>query len=166
VRARHAGTWSARELHERLGNWVARGQSLGELVNPAGLRFAAVVSQEQARALFAREPGGAELRLAGQSGEVLVPRQIVLVPYQRERLASPALGWQAGGTVPVRPDDPEGLRAVESFYELQAVFDADAARVTALHGMTGWLRVPLPPASLFEQGERALRQLLQKRYAL
>jgi hypothetical protein len=32
--------------------------------------------------------------------------------------------------------------------------------------MTGWLRVPLPPASLFEQGERALRQLLQKRYAL
>ena len=34
------------------------------------------------------------------------------------------------------------------------------------HGMTGWLRVPMPPSSLFEQGARALRQLLQKRYAL
>jgi putative peptide zinc metalloprotease protein len=166
VRARHAGTWSARELHERLGNWVGRGQALGELVNPAGLRFAAVVSQEQARELFARDPGGAELRLSGQAGEVLVPRQVVLLPYQRERLASAALGWHAGGTVPVRPDDPEGLRALESFYELQVAFDADASRVTALHGMTGWLRVPLPPSSLFEQGERALRQLLQKRYAL
>ncbi len=166
VRARHAGTWAARDLHERLGNWVSRGQALGELSNPAGLRFSAVVSQEQAQALFEHPLAGAELRLAGQAGQVLVPRELVLVPYQRDRLASPALGWQAGGTVPVRPDDPEGLRAMESFYELQAVFDADAARVTALHGMTGWLRVPLPPRSLLEQGERALRQLLQKRYAL
>jgi hypothetical protein len=58
------------------------------------------------------------------------------------------------------------LRAIDSFYELQALLDVDDARVTALHGMTGWLRVPLPPSSLLEQGVRALRQLLQKRYAL
>ena len=166
VRARHAGTWSASTLHERQGNWVPRGQLLGVLANPGSLHFSAVVSQEQADALFAQPLHGAELRLNGQSGQTLLPRELVLVPYQRERLASPSLGWHAGGTVPVRPDDPEGLRAIDSFYELQAVLDADDARVTALHGMTGWLRVPMPPRSLFEQGVRALRQLLQKRYAL
>jgi putative peptide zinc metalloprotease protein len=136
------------------------------LANPGSLHFSAVVSQEQADALFAQPLHGAELRLNGQSGQTLVPRELVLVPYQRDRLVSPSLGWQAGGTVPVRPDDPEGLRAVDSFYELQAVLETDDTRVTALHGMTGWLRVPLPPRSLFEQGVRALRQLLQKRYAL
>ena len=166
VRARHAGVWSAQGLHERLGNWVPRGQALGELVNPGGLRFAAVVSQEQADRLFRRDLSGAELRLGGQAGQVLVPQRLLLVPYERDRLVSPALGWQAGGAVAVRPDDPQGLTTVDTFYELQASFDAQGQDVVALHGMTGWLRVPLPPATLWEQAERTLRQLVQKRYAL
>ncbi len=166
VRARHAGTWTAETLHERLHNWLPRGAVLGDVSNPTLLRFSAVVSQEQARELFDRTLAGAELRLPGQMAEVVRPRQIVLLPYQRERLPSSALGWTAGGSVAVRPDDPEGVHTVDSFYELQAVFDAEAGRLTALHGMTGWLRVPLPPRTLLEQGQRALQQLLQKRYAL
>jgi putative peptide zinc metalloprotease protein len=166
VRARHAGSWSSDELHQRVGNWLARGQQLGELVNPIGLRFSAVVSQEQARALFERPLDGAELRLAGQSDRTLVPRQLLLLPYQQDRLASPALGWSAGGSVPVKPDDPEGTRSLESFFELQAIFDLEGSDVAAWHGMTGWLRVPLPAMTLLEHAERALRQLLQKRYAL
>jgi putative peptide zinc metalloprotease protein len=166
VRARHAGVWSAQGLHERLDNWVPRGQALGELVNPGGLRFAAVVSQEQADRLFRRDLSGAELRLGGQAGQVLVPQRLLLLPYERDRLVSPALGWQAGGAVAVRPDDPQGLTTVDTFYELQASFGVQGQDVVALHGMTGWLRVPLPPATLWEQAERALRQLVQKRYAL
>jgi hypothetical protein len=38
--------------------------------------------------------------------------------------------------------------------------------VVALHGMTGWLRVPLPPSTPLEQAQRALRQLVQKRYGM
>jgi hypothetical protein len=68
--------------------------------------------------------------------------------------------------VPVRPDDPQGLTTVDTYYELQASFAVPGVDVVALHGMTGWLRVPLPPATLWEQAERALRQLVQKRYAL
>jgi putative peptide zinc metalloprotease protein len=166
VRARHAGIWSAQGLHERLGNWVPRGQTIGELVNPTGLRFAAMVSQEQADRLFRRDLSGAELRLGGQAAQVLVPERLLLVPYERDRLVSPALGWQGGGSVPVRPDDPQGLATVDTYYELQASLAVPGADVVALHGMTGWLRVPLPPATLWEQAERALRQLVQKRYAL
>jgi len=170
VRAAHAGTWLAEDLHQRRNNWLARGQALGELVNPEGLRFSAVVSQEQADALFARlgqgQAGGAELRLRGQADRVLQPSRLLLLPYQSERLVSPALGWQGGGAVAVRPDDPQGLQALEPYFELQAPFDAAAGSALALQGMTGWLRVPLPARPLAAQAGEALRQLLQKRYQL
>jgi putative peptide zinc metalloprotease protein len=166
IRARHDGVWSASGLHERLGNWVPRGQVLGDLVGSIGLRFSAAVSQEQADQLFRRDLSAAELRLGGQAGQILVPEGLLLVPYERDRLISQALGWQSGGTVPVRPDDPQGLSTVDTYYELQASFSTSGRDVLALHGMTGWVRVPLPPATLWEQASRALRQLLQKRYSL
>lgn len=166
VRAPHAGTWVAPTLHEQHHNWVPRGQLLGELSNAAGLRFSAVVSQEQAQALFAQRLDGAALRLNGQAGELIVPRQLVLLPFQRDRLQSAALGWHAGGTVAVKPDDPEGVQTLDSYYELQALFEVGDRPMVALHGMTGWLRVPLPPQPLLSQWARALQQLLQKRYRL
>lgn len=166
IRARHAGIWVADGLHERLHSWLPRGEAVGELSNPSGLRFSAIVSQEQANELFAQPLSGTELRINGQAAEVLRASRIVLLPYHRDRLPSQALGWHAGGVIPVKPDDPDGLQAIDSYYELQAVFDVADQRVTAMHGMTGWIRAPLPPASLFEQGRRALYQLLQKRYRL
>jgi putative peptide zinc metalloprotease protein len=166
VRARHAGTWTAAALHERVGNWVPRGQTLGEIVSPGGLRFSAVVSQEQADRLFRHDLAGAQLRLGGQAAQALTVQRLVLVPFERDRLASPALGWHAGGSVPVRPDDPQGLTPVDTFFELQASFATEGGGVVALHGMTGWLRVPLPPSTPLEQAQRALRQLVQKRYGM
>jgi putative peptide zinc metalloprotease protein len=166
IRATHAGAWSAERLHERLGNWIARGQTLGELVNPDTLRFTAVVSQEQADRLFDRDLADTQLRLEGQPQRALIPASLRLVPYERDRLVSASLGWLAGGAVPVRPDDPQGLATVDSYFELQASFSAREAGLLALHGMTGWLRVPLPASTLAEQAERALRQFVQKRYSL
>jgi putative peptide zinc metalloprotease protein len=166
VRAKHGGTWSAPAVHEELHSWVPRGHVLGEISNPDALRFSAVVSQEQANELFAQNLQEAELRLQGQAGEVIVPRQLVLVPYQHDRLQSSALGWHAGGTVAVKPDDPEGMQTLDSFYELQALFEVSGRPVVALHGMTGWVRIPLPAQPLLLQWHRSLQQLLQKRYRL
>ncbi|MDZ5456698.1 biotin/lipoyl-binding protein [Azohydromonas lata] len=164
VRARHDGTWAAETLHERLHNWLGRGHGLGELSNPGSMRFSAVVSQEQAKELFERDLRGAELRLNGQAELVIHPSHLVLVPYQRDKLPSPALGWHGGGSVAVKPDDPEGLQALDPYYELQAYFEPAEAQV--MQGMTGWLRVPLPSRPLFEQARRALLQMMQKRYRL
>lgn len=172
VRATHDGTWLAEGLHERQHNWVGRGQALGELSAPGGLRFSAVVSQEQAESLFDRPLQDTELRLRGQADAAIHPARLVLVPHQSQRLVSPALGWQGGGSVAVQPDDPQGVKAVDPYFELQAQFSASASGVAdggdalALHGMTGWLRVPLPPRTAAQQVARALRQLMQKRYQL
>lgn len=165
VRARHAGVWVAPQLHERLGNWVARGQTLGELADNARLRFLAVVSQEQASKLFAGLPKSAELRLNGQAGAVFEPISLNLLPFQRQSLASAALGWAADGPIPVASDDADGLRALETFYEVEAVLDG-VPPATAYHGMTGWMRIPLPSEPLFAQLRTFLMQLLQKRYQL
>ena len=165
VRARHAGTWVAPTLHERVGSWFARGEMLGELTDNSQLRFLAVVSQEQASKLFGGLPAQAELRIHGQAGEVVQAEGLRLLPFQRQTLASAALGWQGGGPIPVAGDDPEGLRTLESFYEVEAALGT-ALPVRAYHGMTGWMRMPLAPEPLLMQARTFLMQLLQKRYQL
>ena len=90
------------------------------------------------------------------------------VDEQARRLASAllALGWQAGGAVAVRPDDPKGVQALDPFFELYAWFEPPADDVKTLDGMTGWLRIPLPSKPLAMQATRSMQQLLQKRFSL
>lgn len=166
VRAAHDGTWWAPELHEKANNWLPRGQALGDLTNPAALRMSAVISQEQANELFERPVQGIELVLNNRSHVKLRPSRIEVMPYRREQLLSPALGWQAGGAVAVRPDDPKGVQALDPFFELYAWFEPPADDVKTLDGMTGWLRIPLPSKPLAMQATRSMQQLLQKRFSL
>lgn len=165
VHARHDGIWVAPDLHERVGSWLARGETLGELADNASLRFLAVVSQEQASKLFGGLPDSAELRMNGQAAEVLTADSLRLLPFQRQTLPSTALGWSGGGPVPVASDDPEGLRALDSFYELEVALDRYLP-VVGYHGMTGWMRIPMPSEPLLSQFRTFLMQLLQKRYQL
>ncbi|WP_439114092.1 hypothetical protein [Hydrogenophaga sp.] len=165
VRARHPGVWFSPQLGEKLGNWLPRGELLGEVVDNSRLRFTAVVSQEQANQLFRDRPVAGALRLNGQADQPVDVQPLVLLPYQKQQLASAALGWNGGGSIPVRPDDPQGLSTVDTFYEVQAPIPADQAPV-AWHGMAGWMRIPLQYQSLAEQLGKAFMQLLQKRYQL
>ena len=166
VRAAHDGTWWAPELRERSNNWLARGHALGELTNPAALRMSVVISQEQANELFAYPLQAVELVLNDRSHVKIVPSRVVIMPYRSEELSSPALGRQAGGAVAVRPDDPKGRQTLEPFFVLDAWFDLHSDNVKAMHGMTGWVRIPLSPQPLASQAWRSFQQLLQKRFNL
>lgn len=171
LRAAHAGEWVAPTLHERRGGWVDRGQPLGELVDRARWRFTAVLPQSQAAELFgpARPEvlEGAELRLASQRGEALPVARLLVVPYQRQRLASPALGFSGGGEVATLPTDASGLTASEPFFEIRAeLATPQLPEGLALQGLSGVLRVPVAPRPLGERLGDAFRQLLQKRYSL
>lgn len=165
VRARHAGVWFSPRLNEKVGNWLPRGELLGEVVDNSRLRFTAVVSQEEVNRLFRDKPQTGELRLMGQADHPVEARQLAVLPYQKQQLASSALGWGGGGSIAVKPDDPQGLSTVDTFYEVQAPIPADQPGV-AWHGMTGWLRIPMQYQSLYEQLATAFMQLLQKRYQL
>lgn len=166
IRAPQAGRWVAPDLHEREGGWVSRGEVLGEISSAGGWRFTAIVTQEDAEQLFRRRLDGVEVRLTGQADSLIQVQAVTLIPYQRQKLASSALGWMGGGDMAVRTNDESGRAAAEAFFELRARLADLPPGLVTLHGLTGRLRIPLPEQTLATRLREALRQLAQKRYQL
>jgi len=169
VRAPQDGEWVAPTLHERLDGWLERGVTVGEVVDRAHFRFSAVLPQSQAAEMFG-EPLAAqpsELRLAGARGETIAVDGLEMVPYQRQKLMSAALGFGGGGEVAVRPDDAAGTATTEPFFEIHAaIADAALPAAVAYHGMSGVLRVPVAARPIGQRLRAGLQQLLQQRYGL
>lgn len=171
IQARHDGIWTAPDLGDQVGRWVARGTRLGLLVNPESFEFAATVKQEDGDALFRQQPArsdvaaisGAEVMLYGQAGIIVPIRSWRVIPSEQKTLPSPALGWMAGGEVPVSAEDPQ--KAIEPFFELHADVLADTT-AALFHGRSGKIRFDLEPEPLLQRGIRRLMQLIQKRYQL
>lgn len=167
VRASQDGDWVAPELHEQLGTWMQRGQVLGEVVDARSFRFVAVMPQEQANILFQNNFHQAELRLSGQADATLALPQVSIIPFQSDKLPSTALGWLGGGEIAVNTQETSGTKTMESFFLLQSEIPAEQRQgLTVLHGLSGTLRLQTPAQPLASQAYRALKQLVQKRYAL
>jgi putative peptide zinc metalloprotease protein len=168
VRAPHDGRYVTLEGRERLGSWLNQGVELGHVLDGAdGYQFVAVISQERARELFGIGLGARQVRLRGQADVDLAVDEMVILPYERARLPSAALGWLGGGEVPVTTDDKRGEKAVEGFFEVRASLRPDAsADLRLMHGLKGVLRIELPQRSLLQRASDSLRQLMQKRYQL
>ena len=161
VRARENGTWVSPRNKDMMGTWIARGSEVGVIVNHDAFRFSAVVSQDEASRLFDGDIEDAEVRLFGQGGKTLKVNDYQFIPFQHEKLPSAALGWRAGGEVPVKDDT--GLEAAEPFFQIYAHLN-QMPSVSFLHGRSGQIRFSLHPEPLLEQWFRKFRQLLQKRY--
>jgi putative peptide zinc metalloprotease protein len=165
VRARKNGTWVSPRSREMKGTWIERGSEVGLIINHEAFRFSAVVSQDEASRLFAGEIRDAEVRLIGQGAHTLEVDDYTFIPFQHEKLPSAALGWRAGGDVPVSVQDETGLEASEPFFQIYANLNHLPA-VAFLHGRSGQIRFSLQPEPLLAQWVRKFRQLLQKRYQI
>lgn len=164
VRSPHAGLWVAPRIADASGAWLDRGQAVGQVIDDAVFRFIAVVSQEEASRLFEGSIRSGEVRMAGEAGTTLSVAEQTIIPADRSELPAPALGWRAGGSIPVNIEDASGTRAAEPFFEVRATLEG--AKKVQWQGRSGWLRYALPPEPLLAQAYRAFRQLLQKRYGL
>ncbi len=165
VQARQDGIWIAPDVKDFVGRWLVRGTALGLVVDPSRFEFIATVAQEDGDSLFARKALRAEARLFGEADRVLPLGDLLIVPAEQRTLPSRALGWAGGGDVPVAPDDPQGVRAAEPFFEVRAPI-TDASGAILMHGRAGKIRFDLGSEPLFPRWMRRLRQLLQKRYQL
>jgi len=163
VRARHEGIWVAPRIREFPGRRVERGTPLGMVVDPGSFEFVATVAETDADAAFARRPRKGEVRVRGQAGVVLDVSRWKVIPGGKQTLPSPALGWVAGGEVPVSPTEP--TKAKEPFFEVRAELPSRQG-VALLHGRSGKIRFDLAAEPLLPRWLRRLRQLLQKRYQL
>jgi putative peptide zinc metalloprotease protein len=105
------------------------------------------------------------VRLHGEAGTAIPIAKWKVLAGGRQILPSPALGWAAGGEVPVAGNDSEGRQAAEPFFEVHAEIDPGTA-AALLHGRTGKIRFDLEDEPLLPRMIRRLWQLLQKRYGL
>jgi putative peptide zinc metalloprotease protein len=176
VRSRYDGVWVAPYLEEMVGRSVLRGTSLGLVVDPRAFEFVATVAQTDADAAFGRivnqngeehvaaaGHGQPEVRIRGAAGEKLEVDRWRVVPGGQQRLPSAALGWLAGGEVPVAQNQPD--QATEAFFEVRAELPASPTPAL-LHGRSGVIRFDLPAEPLLPRWLRRLGQLLQVRYQL
>ncbi len=163
VRSPQAGIWFLPNPEELRGRWLSRGSPLGTVIDDREYRFRAVVPQEEADRLFDAPWARAEVRLRGDSGRVLRTRDLQILPADRQRLPSAALGWRGGGSVAVSDRDPEGRAALEPFFEVRAPLTAPEG-LSLRQGRSGVIRFDLPDEPLLRRWIRSLRQLLQRRH--
>ncbi|HVZ63435.1 MAG TPA: biotin/lipoyl-binding protein [Lacunisphaera sp.] len=165
VRAGLDGIWVSSDQGSMIGELTARGHQLGQIIQPPEFEFVAVVAQADSARLFAHPNPPAEIRLAGQAGEVVPVDQVSLIPGRQTTLPTAALGWTAGGPVKVQPGDREGLRTAEPFFKAIARLRGSGA-AKLLHGQTGYIQFTTGTEPLLVQGWRRFRQLLQQRYQI
>jgi putative peptide zinc metalloprotease protein len=196
VRARQDGIWVSPHVDEFIGRWLQRGSPLGLLINSNAFEFRATVKQEDADALFGRKVPSAEIRLYGQADKGIAIEKWKVIPGEQQNLPSPALGWHGGGEMAVSPQDPQGRRVTEPFFEVVAeIAPSDTGRDGALRrpgegseqaahnrtaqrtvptttaallldGRSGKIRFALEPEALLPRWIRRLEQMFQKRYQL
>jgi putative peptide zinc metalloprotease protein len=165
ITARHDGVWVAPGAEEFVGRWVPRGSDLGMLVNPAAFEFAATVMQEDVDAVFARRVPRADVRLDGDVATRLPVRDPRVIPGGQQTLPSAALGWRAGGEVPVAQGDNQPTKAAEPFFIVIGRLSS-SEKVSLLDGRLGKIRFELPAEPLMQRWTRRLWQLFQKRYQI
>lgn len=99
------------------GRFVKKGEMLGYIVPDYCPTIRAVITQSDI-GLVRERVTGVEVRLAetpAASSRADIKR---IVPAADLNLPSAALGTASGGMIPVDPTDPEGVRALESFFQL------------------------------------------------
>lgn len=160
-----AGVWQAAELDQQTGRFFARGSPLGEVLGTAGFEAVAVVAQQDASRLFSGEVRAVRARVSGAVWSPLDTATWSVVPGQRTRLPSAALGWNRGGPIATDPSDGSGVAAREPFFEVRAPLIAPEG-VALRHGQTAKVHFRLPAQPLLTQAWRWIRQLVQERYQI
>lgn len=167
VRAPHDGVWVSPGVEDFIGRWLPRGTGLGLLANPVSFEFKATVMEEDVNALFAQKIYGANVRLYGNAAAKLAVTDWQVVPGGQNILPSAALGWAAGGEVPVASDESnsQGNKSSEPFFEVIGKLNL-TGDVQLLDGRSGKISFKLAAEPLLPRWTRSLWQLLQKRYQI
>ncbi|HUV39400.1 MAG TPA: hypothetical protein VMY39_07280, partial [Planctomycetota bacterium] len=156
------GTWISPEIDRLPGMYVRRGDEIGLLASLDRVIVRAVAGQDvdvdaADDRVEMRVKGRPDLKFTGTITKRLLVGQT--------RLPSAALGYAAGGEMPVTRDDPKGTTTPEGISELHIVPDAGAAG-KLLSGQRLVVRLEMKPKPYVVQWWRALQQLVQKRLYL
>jgi putative peptide zinc metalloprotease protein len=139
------------------GRFVRQGELLGYIVTDRRPTIRAVVSQADI-GLVREKVTGVHVRLAELMEKSLNAGIERIIPAADLYLPSAALGTAGGGSIPVDPGDPEGLRALENLFQLDISLPQEIKEPHI--GSRVYVRFEHGRKPLVMQWYRSLRQLL------
>lgn len=153
------------DIQNYVGRHVAKGDSVGMLLDTSSFDFVAVVSQEDVSRLFSGRPRSVNIRLNGDAFKELNTENVQVIPAALDKLPSNALGWQGGGEIETKSDGYSEQTA-EPIYLVRSKLVDSENQVLKMHGRSGKIHFDLGSSPLAMQGIRKARQALQKYYKL
>jgi putative peptide zinc metalloprotease protein len=143
------------------GRFVRQGDLLGYIVTGLRPTIRAVVRQADI-GMIREGVTGVEVLLAEEVEKPLKAQIERIVPAADPNLPSAALGTAGGGVIPVEPSDPQGLRALESHFQLDLSLPEE---VKDPHiGGRVYVRFEHGSMPLAMQWYRSLRQLFLRKF--
>jgi len=165
------GVWVSRDAEALRGAYLARGQHVGLVADPSELIVRVTASQAIGPRIAEQLGPGApvELRVQGRADIALRGTIVRVLPAGTEELPSAALGYAAGGAVATTGEDDSGRQSTEPFFEVHIRPELGGGAEGAARLRIGQrlvARFTLGSAPLAVQWWRAIRQMLQHRFAI
>jgi putative peptide zinc metalloprotease protein len=157
------GILAAEDAHNMPGRFFRKGDLAGYVLNREALVARVVVLQEDIHLVRTRFRG-AQIRFADRLDESRAVTEARSPAGAVDELPTPALGLPGGGRIPVRPDDPNGVKTTERVFMLDLALPKDMP--PAAFGERVFARFDHGWEPLAWQGLRRLRQLFLGRFGV
>ena len=161
VRSPSKGNFILVDAQNLPGRFIRQGEPLGYIVAEHRPTVRAVVRQADI-GLVRERITGVEVRLAEQSATLLQANIERIVPAADLNLPSAVLGTGGGGNIPVDPTDPDGLRALETVFQLDISLPEQIANPHI--GGRVYVRFEHGTMPLAMQWYRSLRHLFLRKF--
>ena len=143
------------------GRFIRQGELLGYIVAEHRPTVRAVVRQADIR-LVRERTTGVKIRLAEQMSNSLAATIERIIPAADIQLPTAALGTTGGGNIQVDPTDPNGLRALDTIFQLDISLPEQIANPHI--GGRVYVKFDHGTMPLAMQWYRSLRQLFLRKY--
>jgi len=173
------GVWVSPDAERLTGTFIPRGQQVGMVADPNELIIRVAADQSLGPRIIDEIGTGpdaiVELRIKGRADVTLTGYIDEVRRFGQQKLPSQALGYHAGGSMAIDPNDRQADRAVEPFFEvhIRPFTDAPAeggddgasttSPATLLIGQRVVARFTLPDRPLAMQWWTDLLRLFQRR---
>ena len=158
-----SGTWVAPDIEYSKGAYFERGKSIGFVASLDDVIIRATAGQKVAAMLIEQADKEVEFRVKGQPKLLMTGKIEQIFPSGQEVLPSEALGYAVGGPMPTVPQDPQGTKSAEMFFEIRIKPDSDCS-IRLLTGQRVVARIRMHPKPLAHQWWLSARQLFQRRF--
>ncbi len=159
VHSKVTGNFLVEQPNDLLNRYVRNGDLIGYVVDQSNGRVRVAVGQEDI-GLIRERTDEVWVRLSEQVEKPVRASVTRFVPAAMSRLPSRVLGTRGGGSMPVDPNDAEGLRTLNQVFHLELEIPEAVPRI----GGRVHVRFDHGAEPLAQQAYRRVRQLFLRRF--